>query len=170
MKPPRTRASWRRFYEALQPALGVQSIHMLGTDKRHGTLSYSDGANMPVEGELAYMQHYRFMDPRVPVVLERGVGEWTHCHEILGEPTVASHPFYQEFLLPYDRRYMSGTKLVDTPEATIIFSTLSSAAQGPLSAEARAFLDRLCPTCSGPAASGCRTSSIPARRWSARCW
>ena len=136
---------WRRFYEALQRALDVQSIHMLGTDKRHGTLSYSDGANMPVEGELAYMQHYRFMDPRVPVILQRDVGEWTHCHEILDETAVARHPFYQEFLLPYDRRYMSGTKLVDTPEATIIFATLSSAAQGPLSGEAQEFMNRLMP-------------------------
>lgn len=138
-------SQWRRFYEALQQAIGVQSIHMLATDKRHGTLSYSDGANMPVEGELAYMQHYRFMDPRVPAILQRCTGEWTHCHEILDEGEVARHPFYQEFLLPYDRRYMSGTKLVDTPEATIIFATLSSTAQGPLSGEALAFMDRLMP-------------------------
>ncbi|HYD76314.1 helix-turn-helix transcriptional regulator [Ramlibacter sp.] len=138
-------AHWRRFYDALQQALGVQSIHVLGTDKRHGTLSYSDGANMPVEGELAYLQHYRFMDPRVPAILQRDAGEWTHCHEILDEGEVARHPFYQEFLIPYDRRYMSGTKLVDTPEATIIFATLSSTAQGPLSGEALAFMDRLLP-------------------------
>ena len=55
---------WRRFYEELQVAVGVRSIHMLGIDKRVGTLAYSDGANMPVEGELAYMHHYRLADPR----------------------------------------------------------------------------------------------------------
>ncbi|WP_332815705.1 helix-turn-helix transcriptional regulator [Ramlibacter sp.] len=136
---------WRRFYEALQPVLGVQSIHMLATDKRHGTLSYSDGANMPVEGELAYMQHYRFMDPRLPLLLTKPAGQWTHCHSEIPEEVVATHPFYQEFLIPYDRRYMSGTKLVDTPEATLIFATLSSAAQGPLAGEALAFMERLLP-------------------------
>lgn len=136
---------WRPLYEALQEALGVKSIHMLAIDKRHGTLSYSDGANMPVQGELAYMQHYRFMDPRLPVILQRPLGEWTHCHEILSEEEVARHPFYQEFLIPYDRRYMSGFKLADTPEATVVFVTLTSAAQGPLSEEGRAFLDRLAP-------------------------
>src|SRR5690606_30181 len=106
----------------------------------HGTLSYSDGANLPVQGELAYMQHYRFIDPRVPVVLQREVGEWTHCHEILSEEEVGRHPFYQEFLLPHDRRYMSGCKLVDNPDATVIFSTLTSARQGPLRGEPMAFL------------------------------
>ncbi|KQT10381.1 helix-turn-helix transcriptional regulator [Ramlibacter sp. Leaf400] len=136
---------WRRVYEQLQQAIGVKSVHMLALDKRHGTLSYSDGANLPVQGELAYMQHYRTLDPRLPVILERGPGDWTHCHEILDESVVATHPFYQEFLLPYDRRYMSGTKLVDTGEATVVLATLSSQSQGPLTGEALAFMDRLMP-------------------------
>jgi DNA-binding CsgD family transcriptional regulator len=136
---------WRHLYEELQLALGVKSIHMLALDKRHGTLSYSDGANLPVQGELAYMQHYRFIDPRLPVILQRPLGEWTHCHEILTEEDVARHPFYQEFLIPYDRRYMSGCKLADTGDATVLFVTLTGAAQGPLPAPAIAFLDRLLP-------------------------
>lgn len=136
---------WRALYDELQRAIGVMSIHMLAMDKRHGTLSYSDGANMPVQGELAYMQHYRFIDPRWPIILQRGVGEWTHCHEVLDEQVVATHPFYQEFLLPYDRRYMTATKLVDTGEATVVIATLSSASQGPLSPEACVFMNRLLP-------------------------
>ena len=102
---------WRYLYAELQLALGVKSIHILALDQRHGTLSYSDGANMPVQGELAYMQHYRFIDPRVPVILQRPLGESTHCHEILSDDEVALYPFYQEFLIPYDRRYISGCKL-----------------------------------------------------------
>ena len=94
-------AQWRRFYDELQVAVGVRSIHMLGIDKRLGTLSYSDGANMPVEGELAYMHHYRLIDPRLPMMGGLQVGEWLHCPESLGEEMVASHPLYQDFLLPY---------------------------------------------------------------------
>lgn len=137
--------AWKVFYEELQVAIGVKSIHVLALDKRHGTISYSDGANMPVEGELAYMQQYRFIDPRWPVIMERPLGDWTHCHEILGEDVVATHPFYQDFLIPHDRRYMSACKLVDAPEATVVLATLSGQAQGPMSAEAIAFLDRLLP-------------------------
>jgi DNA-binding CsgD family transcriptional regulator len=118
---------------------------MLAIDKRHHTLSYSDGANMPVQGELAYMQHYRHIDPRLPVVLQRPLGEWTHCHEILDEEAVAVHPFFQEFLIPYDRRYMSACKLVDTDEAAVVLAMLSGVDQGPLSEQAIAFLERLLP-------------------------
>ena len=136
---------WRSLYEQLQEAIGVKSIHMLALDKRHGTLSYSDGANLPVQGELAYMQHYRFIDPRMPVILERPLGQWTHCHEFLDDKFVAAHPFYQEFLIPYDRRYLSACKLVETPEATVIFAAMNGAAQGPMTPEALAFMDNLLP-------------------------
>jgi DNA-binding CsgD family transcriptional regulator len=136
---------WRRLYDELQSAIGVKSIHMLALDKRHGTLSYSDGANLPVQGELAYMQRYRFMDPRLPIILERPVGQWLHCHDVISEDVVATHPFYQEFLIPYDRRYVSGTKLVDNADATVVLATLTGSAQGPLSQPALAFLDRLLP-------------------------
>jgi DNA-binding CsgD family transcriptional regulator len=136
---------WRAVYGELQEALGVKSIHMLAIDKRHRTLSYSDGANLPVQGELAYMQHYRHIDPRLPVILQRPLGEWTHCHEILDEEQVAASAFYQEFLIPYDRRYMSGCKLAETEEATVLFVTLTGAAQGPLAPEPHAFLERLLP-------------------------
>lgn len=139
--PPR----WKAFYEELQAAIDVKSIHVLALDKRHGTLSYSDGANMPVEGELAYMQQYRFIDPRLPVVLERPLGEWTHCHEVVSEEVVARHPFYQEFLIPHDRRYMSACKLVDAPEATVVLATLSGRDQGPLPPAAVGFLEQLLP-------------------------
>lgn len=136
---------WHRLYEELAAAIGAKSIHMLGLDKRHGTLSYSDGANLPVQGELAYMQKYRFVDPRLAIILERPLHHWVHCHELLDDDYVASSPFYQEFLLPYDRRYLTACKLVDSNEATVVFAVLRGAAEGPLPAESVAFLDRLMP-------------------------
>jgi DNA-binding CsgD family transcriptional regulator len=136
---------WHGVYEAMRSALGVKSIHVLGIDRRHGTLSYSDGANLPVEGELAYMQRYRLDDPRLPMILGKPVGEWTHCHEEVPQEMVDTLPLYQELLLPYDRRYLSACTLVDTPEAAIIFSIHRGAAEGPLPPGTVAFLDRLMP-------------------------
>src|SRR4051812_29699467 len=83
---------WRDLYARLKLALGAKSIHMLGVDKTHGMLSYSDGANLPTEGELAYMHHYRHIDPRVPITAELGEGQWTHFPAMLDPEVVASHP------------------------------------------------------------------------------
>jgi DNA-binding CsgD family transcriptional regulator len=136
---------WREVFEAVCAATGSESVHMLALDHRHRTLSYSDGANLPVQGELAYIHRYRFIDPRMPLIMGRGEREWVHCHEMLGEDFVASDPFYQEFLLSYDRRYMSACKLVDGQDVTVIFSTLRTRAQGPMPGEGVAFLDELLP-------------------------
>lgn len=136
---------WKPLYEEICAATGAQSMHMLGIDKRHGTLSYSDGAHLRVQGELAYMRHYRFLDPRMPLVLDSPLHGWVHCHERLDQNFVANDPFYQEFLLPHDRRYMTACKLVDDNDATVIFSTLCSEQQGPLPPEAVDFLNQLLP-------------------------
>jgi DNA-binding CsgD family transcriptional regulator len=136
---------WRALYEDLTLALGARSLHMLGIDKRLGTLSYSDGANLPVEGELAYMHRYRLIDPRTPIWERAAEGEWLHFPRMLPAGVAATHPVYQEFLIPYDRRYNTMCKLVDAPEALVIFSVLSGEAEGPISAAAQGFLDRLLP-------------------------
>jgi DNA-binding CsgD family transcriptional regulator len=122
----------------------VKSIHMLGIDKLHGTLSYSDGAELPVEGELAYLQRYRFEDPRLPMLMQRPTGDWMHCPDDLPPGTLEA-PIYQDFLLPYDRRYLSACKLVDTEQAAVIFSTHGGESEGPLTGAALAFADRLLP-------------------------
>ena len=136
---------WREVYVQLCAALGSKSVHMLAVHKATGRLSYSDGTNLPVEGELAYMHHYRRIDPRISIAAAAGEGGWTHFPEMLPAEVAHTHPVYQEFLVPYDRRYNSQCNLVDTPEATVIFSVLDGEAEGPLAAEARAFLDRLKP-------------------------
>ena len=147
---------WRDFYEAIRLITGSESVHMLALDRRAQTLSYSDGANLPVHGELAYIQHYRFIDPRMPLILGAPTQKWIHCHEHLDDEFVANDPFHQEFLLPYDRRYMSACKLVDGGDATVIFSTLRTTAQGPMPAESVAFLDRLLPHLARAARMGLR--------------
>jgi DNA-binding CsgD family transcriptional regulator len=77
--------------------------------------------------------------------MARQEGQWVHCHEELDDHFVAADPFYQDFLIPYDRRYMTACKLTDAKDATVIFSTLRTTAQGPMPAESMELLDRLLP-------------------------
>lgn len=138
-------SAWNRFYDAIAQVVDVEIVHMLGIDKTHGALSYSDGTNMPAHGELAYIQNYHFLDPRVPIVLKSNTMSWTHCHEVLDVNFVTNDPFYQEFLIPYGLRYMSACKVVDDENAIVIFSVLRRPEQGPLGQEAITFLNKLMP-------------------------
>jgi hypothetical protein len=138
-------AGWPRFFTSLGRAIEASAIHMLAIDKKHRSLSYSDGFNLPTEGELAYIQRYGNIDPRKEVILRQRPGEWLHCHELFDDDFVAHSPFYQEFLIPVGRRYVSGCKLVDDADVCVIFSALRGVGETPLGQQEIDFLDRLIP-------------------------
>lgn len=139
------RGAWRRMLDSLHEAIGGRALHMLAFDGERGALSYSDGAAMAPQIDLEYIQKYQFIDPRVGLLRQQSTVGWLHCHEHFDDGFAASHPFYQEFLIPHGARYVSACKLADTPEATVIFSCLRSSGEGPLPADTQAFLDRLRP-------------------------
>jgi DNA-binding CsgD family transcriptional regulator len=138
-------SGWSGFFTSLGEAVDASAIHMLAIDKKHGSLSYSDGFNLPVDGELAYIQKYGSIDPRMALMRQRAPGEWIHCHELFDDDFVARDPFYQEFLIPVGRRYVSGCKLVDDENVCVIFSALRAVGEQPLGPEEIGFLDRLMP-------------------------
>ncbi|WP_158602053.1 helix-turn-helix transcriptional regulator [Pararobbsia silviterrae] len=138
-------AGWSAFFDSLGTAIDAGTVHMLAIDKTYDSLSYSDGFNLPAEGELAYIQRYGSIDPRMALMRTRRPAEWIHCHEVFDEAFVARDPFYQEFLIPVGRRFVSGCKLVETDTVCVIFSVLRNVGDQPLGASEIAFLDRLLP-------------------------
>lgn len=139
------RAGWRAVLEGMHAAIGGRAVHLMAFDGRHGTLSYSDGADMAPQIDLEYIQKYQFIDPRVGLMASQTLDSWLHCHEHLDDRFVSTDPFYQEFLIPHGARYVSACKLAESEEATVILGCLRRPADGPLPPEALAFLDRLRP-------------------------
>ena len=138
-------AAWSAFYTALGQTVDAGSVQLLAMDKQHGALSYSDGFNLPTEGELAYLQKYSQIDPRMQLVLQLEPGKWLHCHETFNDDFVKGDPFYQEFLIPIGLRYVSGTKLVEDERACVVFCILMPVGSEPLGEASILFLERLTP-------------------------
>ena len=136
---------WVRLLECLEDAVGGRAIHLLGFDNAHGALSFSDGADLPPQVDIEYIRKYQFIDPRTSLLRKMPLHEWLHCHEHFNEEFVASSPFYQEFLLPNDGRYLSGCKLIDDAEATVMLAFIRRVSDGPMPAEAVRFVERLRP-------------------------
>lgn len=138
-------ASWDHLFEALRQTLELKVLQAFAFDKRHGTLSFSGGANVPVESELSYLQKYHFIDPRASAIMALPPLEWVHDHEMLDDDFVATSEFFQDFLLPLDLRYLSGCKVVEDDALSFMIVGLRSQAQGPLDKEGAEFLSRLLP-------------------------
>ena len=138
-------SGWPAFFTSLGQAVEANAVHMLALDKQHGSLSYSDGFNLPADGELAYIQKYGSIDPRMALIQQFSPGEWAHCHEAFDDDFVARDPFYQEFLIPIGKRYVSGCKLIDDANVCVIFAALRDVGRSPMGSAEIQFLDKLIP-------------------------
>ena len=81
---------------------------------------------MPAQGELDFLHKYQFIDPRVPSLLLKSSLEWIHNHEFITEETMSTHPFYQEFMIPYGVKYLSACKLVNNDQALVMFGAITT--------------------------------------------
>ncbi|MGZ3184666.1 MAG: helix-turn-helix transcriptional regulator [Telluria sp.] len=139
------KGAWRQVLEDLNDAIDGRAVHLLGIDMHQGMLAYSEGAEMEPHIDLEYIQRFQFIDPRVPRMLEPGFQGWMHCHEHFDDDFAANSPFYQEFLIPNDGRYMSAVKILDEHGAIVLLACIQRASKGPHSPAVVAFVDRLRP-------------------------
>jgi DNA-binding CsgD family transcriptional regulator len=138
------RAEWRIALEAITDSLSLWGAQLIGLDKRSGTLMFSlEGGRHPPESTLDYLRHYHSLNPRVGPSLALAPGQWLHCHELFDDDYVANSPFYQEFLIPYGGRYLSGTKIIDNDDVLILLGAMRGNGSLPLNREEIAYLERV---------------------------
>ncbi|WP_143130444.1 helix-turn-helix transcriptional regulator [Paraburkholderia sartisoli] len=137
--------TWHLFYAELAELIVAKTIRLIGFDKKHNALSFSDGFNLLPGRELGYIRRYHQIDPRLSMLWSQPVLKWLHCHEHFDAEFVRNNRFFQEFLLPGGRRYASCVKLVDDETVTVFFACLRTVDQGPFALDAVAILERLTP-------------------------
>jgi hypothetical protein len=137
--------AWADFFAVACESIGAKYIHMFALDKQHGTISWSNGNDLPAEGELDLIHKYQFIDPRAPFVFSLQPLEWFHDHKHFDENFMLENQFYQEFLIPWGLKYVSLCKVIDNQQANIVFAALSSPEQGPLQQDSVEFLTKLLP-------------------------
>lgn len=136
---------WEPFFHQLSAVIDIKVIHMIAQDKNNQAISFSEHANVSVESEFAYLHKYQFVELRLQHLAGKPPGFWAHDFETVGEEVMATHPIYQDFLLPADVKYSSICKLVDDDRAVVFFGIFSSPSQGPMSKPVLDFVNRLIP-------------------------
>ncbi len=104
----------RRWVDALLPfqsAVSALAIHLCSLDLSEGRFLFSYSASQQPEAELDYITTYHLIDPRTQRPIEGPAGQWSNCWEQFSDEFVAADRFYQEYLIPYGGRYVSGMKL-----------------------------------------------------------
>ena len=138
------RTSWDPALEQLAHSLDAFAIHLIGVDKRSLGVRFSHtGGHAPAEMHLDLLRRYHQIDERLPVVVQNDRDTWFHCHEHFDERHVARSPFYQEFLIPYGGRYVSGIKLVDDDDMVVVMGIHRGSGSRPLDAATLTWVERL---------------------------
>lgn len=100
---------------------------------------------VPLPGEIAYLDHYASMNPRIPEALPRKAGDTTWDYRILDENGIDRSEFYAEFLAPMDMRYAIAGILKTAATEFGAFAVQRSARQGHVDRAEIATMERLSP-------------------------
>jgi DNA-binding CsgD family transcriptional regulator len=134
---------WGEVLESLVTFLHCWSAHLMGFDVSSGAMMFGHEAGAPpAEATLDYIRFWHRKDPRNAVLLTAPPETWVHCHEHLSESFVSHNDFYQQFLIPYGSRYVSGMHFAPSTELTCILSFQRGVAQQPFSLEERRVIER----------------------------
>lgn len=135
---------WWAALEPLGKKLDLWGIQILGVDKRTGAQIFGHESGLgPPQSAIDYVRHYHRVNPRIAPSLTLRPDEWFHDHLAFDEAFVEKSPFYQEFIIPYGFRYLSGTKLYEDPHSLVLFAAMRGVGKAPLGPDEMEVLCRL---------------------------
>ena len=103
---------WGEALKSFQQLTDAWLVQVQGIDYSQVAVTFSyEAGPCPAEAVFDYLRHWHKYDPRARLVMALGEGEWANCHEHFDDAFVARSAFYQDFLIPYGGRYVSGTQL-----------------------------------------------------------
>lgn len=105
----------------LKEALGLCGVYANANDAM--IMTFDRNTDLPISAVLAetstpieaindYVNHYMAIDPRT-YINKAGIKEWRCCHEINDQHFVNHNEFYQDYLIPYEARYLMVTRVYE---------------------------------------------------------
>lgn len=119
---------WKVALAALDDAAGATSgSQLVVVDKTNGQVVRSEQPDhTSPDGVLEYMREYHRLDPHVPYIASRQVGEIIHTADAFPAAEYEDHPFYREFWRPFNVRSFVGTKLGEDTQRTAVIALMRS--------------------------------------------
>lgn len=121
---------WPQALAAITRTVGGIAATLETFDRRTSRLFEFHSFGLPPPNEIAYLDHYSGLNPRIPALINGRPGNLVSDYTVLDERSMNRHPFYADFLAPAGYRYcIGGTLAVSVHEASL-FSVQRSTRQG----------------------------------------
>lgn len=121
-------AAWKTALAALDGAVGATSgSQLVIVDKATQQVVISEQPDhTSVDGVLDYLREYHRLDPHVPYIASRPIGEITNTAEVFPSASYQDHPFYRDFWRPYNVRSFVGTKVGEDEQRVAVIALMRS--------------------------------------------
>jgi hypothetical protein len=116
---------WRQALDPVAQLTNSWVVQVLGIDLATQGVAYTyEGGWSKSDAVVEYVRKYHALDPHLRGVLQNEPGDWWHSSDHFDNDAVAVHPYYQEFLLPFGHRYVSGTKVFEDECSIVVFAAI----------------------------------------------
>ena len=123
-------ALWPDALAQITRTVGGVAATLESFERTTATLIEFHAYGLPPANEIAYLDHYAALNPRIPALINGRPGNIVTDYTVLDERSMNRHPFYADLLAPAGYRYcVGGTLQVATCEASL-FSVQRTKKQG----------------------------------------
>lgn len=135
---------WVAALASLSELARCRVAQFMAVDMTENRVIYShEGGSMPAEAGVEYARRYHALDPHIGGLMQLPSGAWYHSQDHFDQASVSSNRFYQELLIPYGSRYVSGVKLLQDETSVVVLGLHRSADIGEFDADDRALVERV---------------------------
>lgn len=121
---------WPEALASISRTVGGIAATLEVFDRRPPTLTEFHSFGLPPANELAYIDEFSALNPRIPTLINGKPGDLVTDYSVMGERAMNGNAFYADFLGPVGYRYFVGGILtVDEREASL-FSVQRATTQG----------------------------------------
>jgi DNA-binding CsgD family transcriptional regulator len=82
--------------------------------------------NTPIAAVMDYIREYHRLDPHVPYVAAKSIGDVIHTEDAFPATVYRNHPFYQQFWIPNNVRSFVGAKVAEDDRHQTVIGVLRS--------------------------------------------
>lgn len=106
----------------------------------------SNGGDAMPQAFLEYIRKWHELDPRRAHILSHApelIGRWWHCQDYFDEAFASRNPFYREFLVGQQTRFLATSLHQPSSDTLTAFGLELPAERGPLNIDERHLIERL---------------------------
>jgi DNA-binding CsgD family transcriptional regulator len=126
--------------------LGALGSQMLGINLTNGAIAFSHASDW-VEGELEleYVRKYHTTDPRIPLLINRPVGDWLYDQDAFPKTTFEIEPYWRDYLSAIEGKHSATIRLYADEKEAVLFAAVMRRESPGFGEEPRRYLARLSP-------------------------